>query len=65
MFIGVKDDINAIRHILRVHRHTFKVVGSVHEDADLSIVRVTEVQVRYTTPNFDDAIFQRSALVAV
>ena len=65
MFIRVEHDVGSIRHIIRIHRHTLEIVGSVHKDTDLGIVRITKVQIRHATPNFYDTIFQSAALIAV
>lgn len=41
LFISVENHINAIRHIIRVNSHTFKVVSSVNHNTDLCIMRIT------------------------
>ena len=41
LFISVENHINAIRHIIRVNSHTFKVVSSVNHNTDLCVMRIT------------------------
>ena len=40
MFVRVEHDVCTIRHIIRIHGHALQVVGPIHKDANLSIVRI-------------------------
>ena len=40
-------------------------MGPVHKDADLSVVRLTEVKVGHAASEFDDTIFQCATLITV
>ena len=63
--VGVKDNIIAIRNIIRIHCHAFQIMGSINHDTNLSIMRLPKIQVFYARTNLNDTIFRCAALIAI
>ena len=63
--VGVKDNIIAIRNIIRIHCHAFQIVGSINHDTNLSIMRLPKIQVFYARTNLNDTIFRCATLIAI
>ena len=63
--IGVKDNIIAIRNIIRIHCHAFQIVGSVNHNTNLSIMRLPKIQVFYARTNLNDTIFRGATLITI
>ena len=63
--VGVKDNIIAIRNIIRIHCHAFQIMGSINHDTNLSIMRLPKIQVFYARTNLNDTIFRCAALISI
>ena len=63
--VGVKDNVVAIRNIIRIHCHAFQIVGSINHDTNLSIMRLPQIQIFYTRTNLNDTIFRCATLIAI
>ena len=64
-FIGVEDNIIAIRNIIRIHCHAFQIMSSINHDTNLSIMRLPKIQVFYARTNLNDTIFRCATLIAI
>ena len=65
MLVGVKDNVCAIGHIVRIHRHSFEVMSTIHKDTNLSIVRVSQIKVSNAATDLNDTVFQCATLIAI
>ena len=63
--VGVKDNIIAIRNIIRIHCHAFQIMSSINHDTNLSIMRLPKIQVFYARTNLNDTIFRGAALITI
>ena len=63
--VRVEHNINTIRHIVRIHGHALQIVAVVHHDTNLCIMRVAQIQICNATANLNNAIFCKTALIAV
>ena len=54
--VGIKPKIDAGRHIVGVHRHTFEVMLVADLDPDLGVVRGAQRQLRNPSTDFYDAV---------
>ena len=63
--VGVKDNIIAIRNIIRIHCHAFQIMSSINHDTNLSIMRLPKIQVFHTRTNLNDTIFRGATLITI
>src|SRR5690606_3101500 len=65
LLVRVEHHVNAIRHVVRIHRHTLKVVRSVNTDSNLSVLSSTQRNIVNAATKLNDTIHVRSAFFSV
>ena len=65
MLIGVKNNIYAIRNIIRINSHSFKIMTIVHKNSNLSIMALSQRKIVYASTDLDDTIFLSTAIFSI
>ena len=63
--VGVEHHVNAVGQVVGINRHALDVVCSVHKNADLCIMRLTEAQIVHAAPDFHNAILVNAAVLRI
>ena len=63
--IGIKDNINTLRQVIRIYGHALQVVAVIHHNTNLRIMGIAQIQIRDAATNLHHTVFCKTAFVAI